>query len=379
VIRLLLALCGLAPLVTWAQDSLYARRVISELCGTTYFGRGYLKGGLAKAEKFIIGELERVGAKPLLPQGFSQPFVHPVNTFPSTCRVKLNGKKLRPGIDFITDPASHGARGKFILQRKDSVTFTDAGGKVAVELKKKLTFSVAGNVSGQCVIEVDRAMFPATPQQICLNVKNKLVTEFQSRNVIAVLPGTSASDSMLLFTAHYDHLGGLGKKTFFPGANDNASGVSMVLNLARHYAAHPHRYRTVFIFFAGEEAGLLGSAHFVRNKTVDLGKIRFLINLDLLGTGDDGIMVVNGAVHESDFTRLQQLNEKTGLVKEIRKRGRAANSDHYPFSEAGVKALFIYTLGGTTAYHDVRDVEKDLPLTDYQDVLKLILAFAETL
>src|SRR5690606_19114705 len=133
------------------------------------------------------------------------------------------------------------------------------------------------------------------------------------------------SDSMVVFTAHYDHLGGMGRRTFFPGANDNASGVSMVLNLARYYKAHPPRHKTVFIFFAGEEAGLLGSAHLVKSGLLDLKKIRFLINLDLLGTGDDGIMVVNGAVFEEQYFRMVALNDAFSLVKEVKKRGKAAN------------------------------------------------------
>jgi hypothetical protein len=90
-------------------------------------------------------------------------------------------------------------------------------------------------------------------------------------------------------------------------------------------------------------------------------------------------MVVNGAVHETEFNKLTLINNTQRLVKEIRKRGKARNSDHYYFSEAGVKAFFIYTLGGTTAYHDVQDVEKNLPLTDYRDVFKLILEFEKSL
>ena len=104
-----------------------------------------------------------------------------------------------------------------------------------------------------------------------------------------------------------------------------------------------------------------------------------MINLDLLGTGDDGIMVVNGAIHEREFELLNRINAEQGLVKEIRKRGKARNSDHYWFTEAGVPAFFIYTLGGNTYYHDVRDKAETLPLTDYVDVVKLITGFVSRL
>jgi Zn-dependent M28 family amino/carboxypeptidase len=182
-----------------------------------------------------------------------------------------------------------------------------------------------------------------------------------------------------MFSAHYDHLGGMGKETFFPGANDNASGVSALLNLIAYYTKHPPKYKTLFLFFAGEEAGLMGSHYFAESKAVDLKKIKFLINLDLLGTGDDGIMVVNGALHEKEFTLLNVVNSEKQLVKEIKKRGKAKNSDHYWFSEAGVPCFFIYTLGGVASYHDVFDVEKTLPLTDYKDVITLLIDFANAL
>ena len=173
-------------------------------------------------------------------------------------------------------------------------------------------------------------------------------------------------------------MGGLGANTFFPGANDNASGVSVLLNLIKFYVANPPKYKIVFIFFAGEEAGLLGSKAFIESNTISLNKIKFLINLDLLGTGNNGIMVVNGNLHEKEFNRLQVINSENRYVNEIKKRGKAANSDHYWFSENGVPCFFIYTLGGPSAYHDVNDVEKNLPLTDYVDVFKLITEFSKS-
>lgn len=361
-----------------AQDSLYTRRVLRQLCDRHCFGRGYVRNGLRNAEKFLVRELRVAGAMPFAGGSYTQEFLHPVNTFPRRCRLKLNGTRLDPGIDFIPDPGSCGLHGTFTLQRKDSLTYFAPGAPLVIELKNKLTFSVSRKQSDLCVIELDRTRVNEVPEKIRIRLDAVEIAEFASRNIMAMIPGTD-SDSMVVFTAHYDHLGGIGRRTYFPGANDNASGVSMVLNLVRHYAAHPPRRTTVFIFFAAEEAGLIGSDHLVKSGLIDLKKIKFLINLDLLGTGDDGIMVVNGAIHEEHFRQLQAINDEQRLVKEIRKRGKAANSDHYHFSEAGVPAFFIYTLGGTTAYHDVRDVEKSLPLTDYKDVFKLILMFCEEL
>ena len=233
------------------------------------------------------------------------------------------------------------------------------------------TNSVAG-----CTIELLNKNLPANLNTIELNIESKVLTKYINKNICAFIPGTTINDTVMVFSAHYDHLGGMGKATFFPGANDNASGVSVVLNLVKYYQKNPPKYKTVFIFFAGEEAGLLGSHYFVQSKVLDLSKIKFLINLDLLGTGDDGIMVVNGYTFEKQFKLLESINTEKNLVKEIKKRGKASNSDHYWFSEAGVPCFFIYTLGGTTSYHDIYDVANKLPLTDYVDVFKLITEFA---
>ncbi|WP_448636180.1 M28 family peptidase [Pedobacter panaciterrae] len=79
----------------------------------------------------------------------------------------------------------------------------------------------------------------------------------------------------MVITAHYDHLGGMGNKTYFPGANDNASGISFLLSLAKYYAANPQPYTMAFICFAGEEAGLLGSKYFTEYPLLALQKSGF--------------------------------------------------------------------------------------------------------
>jgi aminopeptidase YwaD len=373
-----LLLLLLFPLSSLSQDSVYARKVISVLTSKKCFGRGYVRNGLVNAEKYIVSELARHKVRPLFSGGYTQPFPHSVNTFPRRCRVKVNGRRLKPGVDFIVDPGCPALKGKFILERKDSVTFTskDESPGVFLTLKKKLTFSVAPEQDTHGSIVIDSRRFTREPNALRVKVDAHFVPGFVSRNIGCVVQGTTTSDSMVVFTAHYDHLGGMGRKTFFPGANDNASGVAMLLDLVRHYTAHPPSYTTAFIFFAAEEAGLMGSRFFTESGAIDLKKIKFLINLDLLGTGDDGIMVVNGAVHEREFNTLVQLNQGRAFVKEVRKRGKAANSDHYWFSEKGVPCFFIYTLGGISAYHDVFDRAETLPLTEYRDVFRLITAFA---
>ncbi len=85
--------------------------------------------------------------------------------------------------------------------------------------------------------------------------------------------------------------------------------------------------------------------------------------------------MVNGAVHTEAFDKLVELNDRAKYLKQVKKRGKAANSDHYPFSEKGVPAFFIYTMGGIAAYHDIYDLPETLPLTEFEDVFKLIRDF----
>lgn len=381
--RLCLLLSGFLffSFITKAQDTVYARKTIKYLTSEKCFGRGYIKNGLGNAAKYIVGELKKEGVTPLFDKSYYQDFHFDVNTFPGKMSVKIDGKLLTPGVDYIVTPECKGASGAYILERKDSVTFVSQSQStpLAVSLKRKLTFSVAQETAAYCGIQLLNHNNYNDIKTAEINIQNKLVKDFLSRNICGYFPGTVNNDSVIIFSAHYDHLGGMGKNTFFPGANDNASGVSVLLNLVKYYKAHPPKYKTLFIFFSGEEAGLIGSHYFVTQKTIDLKKIKFLINLDLLGTGDTGIMVVNGAVYEKEYALLNKINAGQNLVKEIKKRGKASNSDHYWFSQEGVPCFFIYTTGGTTSYHDVFDVAEKLPLTDYMDVFKLVIAFAEQL
>lgn len=320
------------------------------------------------------------GAEPYFAGQFFQAFHHPVNTFEGKTVLKLNGQKLQAGFDYIPDPAAPSLTGNCLLSQQDSVTFSGQIGTTHVQLilKNKLTWTVENKTDAQFGIELDQHQFKGVPKFLEIDYQAQLIKDFESRNLACQLKGTAQTDSLIVFSAHYDHLGGIGSACYFPGANDNASGVSMLLNLLRYYREYPPKYTTIFLFFAGEEAGLLGSKFFTESGKMDLAKIKFLINLDLLGTGDDGIMVVNGALYQEQFERLKKINTSGDFVPQIKKRGKAANSDHYWFTERGVPCFFIYTMGGIAAYHDVRDRPETLPLTRYKNVFRLLTTFIAT-
>ncbi|WP_316808548.1 M28 family metallopeptidase [Pedobacter agri] len=351
--------------------------MVNKLSSKAFWGRGYTKNGMQKAADFLATEYKKSGLVPFS-INYKQGFNFPVNTFPGKMNVEINGKKLVPGKDFIVNNESPGIRFMGNLTQTDSLNFL-ASPLLKVALKEKLTWSVATEVGKTTQIQINRKNFKELPKQIAVDIENQFVTNFQASNICGLVKGTKYPDSILMITAHYDHLGGMGAETYFPGANDNAAGVATLLSLAKYYAANPQPYSIGFICFAAEEAGLFGSKYFTENPLLSLSKIKFLINLDLVGTGEAGMTVVNASVYPGAFAQLNEINNEHKYISKINPRGKAANSDHYFFSEKGVPAFFIYTQGGPSAYHDVFDVEKNLPLTEYNDLFKLIVNFNKKL
>lgn len=363
---------------SYSQDTIYARQVIKKLCSKELLGRGYVNDGVNKAATYISKELKSIGLSKF-GKSYSQFYSFPVNTFPSKMTVVLDGKTLVAGKHYLIDPTAKTIKQGFQLFKKDSVTYEANDGRrpvpLKVKLKKKLTYTVATELSDTTIVELLKDSFPNDLKTIDVIFENKFISNFKCQNLCAYVKGTQQPDSFIVFTAHYDHLGAMGKDAYFPGANDNASGVSVLLNLAKYYKKNPSKYSVAFIFFSGEEAGLLGSRYYSEHLIFSLSKIKFLTNLDLLGTGDDGIMVVNATVFKEQFEKLKQINDSKNYVKQIKQRGKAANSDHYWFTQKGVPSFFIYTMGGIQAYHDIYDIEKTLPLTKYLEVCKLLIEF----
>ncbi|GAA4431880.1 hypothetical protein GCM10023188_19840 [Pontibacter saemangeumensis] len=415
----LLLLVYMAATSGTAQDMPRVRHTIDTLTSAAMHGRGYLYNGDAKASSYIQSRFRQLGLQPL-GDSYTQSFTFPVNTITGTPRLQVAGKALQPGKDFVANAASASGKGKAVIISLDTAVFRDAvaastffsqsfrnkaviynqqdqkrisqlpapyqqklqQAKLHVVLQPKaLLTSVAREQAPLPVLEVLEQAWPLGAKKLRFEVKAQLKPQHEANNVIAYIAGSAQPDSFLVFTAHYDHLGGQGKAVYYPGANDNASGTAMLLELAAYYSQPEHRpaYSIAFMAFAAEEAGLLGSFYYTEHPPFPLSQIRFLINLDLLGTGSEGMMVVNGKVHAPEYEQLQQLNQQHQYLPQLRSRGKAANSDHYPFSEKGVPAFFFYTLGGTAAYHNPNDHASQLPLTEFEDVFQLIVDFAGAL
>lgn len=401
-----------------AQDIDYARKTIEDLCASEMYGRGYVNGGDEAAAHYLRNQLEKIGVT-AFDFNYYQDFKMSVNTFPQAMEVEVDAKKLQPGIDFIVSPDAPSVLGEYDIlylnksvignpNKMDEFEKTDKKGKAVVLdsagfnnvqkeyfvsakknsfganviielLPEKLTWGVSQEVSSFTILQILKKSLPANAKKIKLNITNKFLPKYNSQNILGFIEGKTKPDSSIVFSAHYDHLGMMGSATIFPGANDNASGTAMLLNLAQYYSKPENKpdYTIVFIFFGAEEAGLVGSKFYTENPVFPLEEIKFLINIDLAGTGEEGITVVNGSVFEKEFNKLKELNEAKKYLAQVKVRGKAANSDHYYFTEKGVPAFFIYTMGGIKAYHDVYDRPETLPLTEFQDLFRLLTDFVK--
>ena len=386
-----------------SQSLSFAKEVIDTLCSKEMYGRGYIDNGDKKAANFIENEFKKIGLESY--EKFQQSFSFDINTFPKNQSISINNKKLVLGVDYIISPNSGDGSGKaklipnkkleegkkghkkgiimskseykdFLLTGKYTKDNNPINSKIIVRTnEKKLTASLSRQQLPIPIIEVFTPNLGEI-KKIKFDINAELKEQYQSQNVIGYIEGTTQPDSILVFSAHYDHLGGMGE-IYFPGANDNAAGIAMLLDLAKYYKENPSKYTTVFIAFGGEEAGLIGSKHFVENPLFELKKIKFLMNMDLVGTGEEGITAVNGSVFKEHFSKLVSINDEHHLLPVIKSRGKAANSDHYFFSEQGVPSFFIYAMGDPKHYHDIHDNGSDLELKGYNSIKKLVIEFSK--
>jgi len=403
-----------------AQHKEYATQILDTLCAPHFDGRGYFNNGEKRAAEFIANEFQQLGLQKVNDSYF-QKFGLRVNSIVGNPSFKIDKKELVPGTDFLIDPSSPSFKGKsklYYLSKEELLNFEilqkvmpklankilvvdkslvkgekrargwlyelisalkfsrGLDSKGIIELEEKLTFTASQRKAQRPHVVVLKEKF-VTPKKVVLDIESVYDKNYQSQNVIGFVEGEE-KDKYIFVVGHYDHLGRMGEEVYFPGANDNASGIAMLLSLAKEFSqGKKPRKSIVFIAFGAEEIGLVGSKFYTDNPLLPLQNIEFLINLDILGTGDDGIQVVNGSVHQNQFDELVSLNEADGLLEQVKIRGAACNSDHCFFTEKGVPGFFIYTLGGVAHYHNVFDKAETLPLTEYEDLFVLLKKFIE--
>ena len=195
-------------------------------------------------------------------------------------------------------------------------------------------------------------------------------------NVIGVLPGTDPAlqDAPIVLGAHYDHLGvetaADGTVSVYAGADDNASGVAILIDVARKLQrAFTPRRPVVFVAFSGEEAGLLGSRHFVANPPAPYTtqSLFAMLNLDSVGRLEGRTLQVFGSESAYEWPFMAQgIGFTIGVTSQFPAQS-VAGSDHVAFLEAGIPALHLFS-GLHTDYHRASDTADKLDLAGMSDI-----------
>jgi Zn-dependent M28 family amino/carboxypeptidase len=200
-------------------------------------------------------------------------------------------------------------------------------------------------------------------------------TGCQARNVLGVIPGRDPqyANKVIILGAHYDHLGQGPDGTVWRGANDNASGVAVLLEIARTWKEEGYvpRHTVLFAAWDAEEEGLLGSIHYVRNPQYALEDTVAMIQLDMVGAGEDTLWVDGGGELGA---RLVDVAEDLGIETERTGFGR---SDHVPFQRSGVPAsLLIWRFHGdgqsVPQYHRPMDTPDTIDIEKLETVGRIV-------
>jgi Zn-dependent M28 family amino/carboxypeptidase len=256
-----------------------------------------------------------------------------------------------------------------LLTRFGSVSGPENVGIVMVQAKNTIAeswFQSAGKSLKDVQEQINSATKPASfalPDTLHLSLHIDIeTTRATVNNVLAWLPGQT--DEYVIIGAHYDHLGRgnfdslapsqIGQ--IHPGADDNASGTAGVLELARLLASQRGQLKRSILFmdFAGEELGLLGSAAWVQNPTRPLAKATAMINMDMIGRIKDDKIYIGGVGTGSTFKSVLEQAQKDTPFKIEYSAGGYSSSDHTSFVSKKIPVLFFFS-GLHSDYHKPSD------------------------
>jgi hypothetical protein len=231
------------------------------------------------------------------------------------------------------------------------------------------------------------------PTNVTVNGRGEIVRELaNTRNVMMLLPGEDPKmkNEYIILGAHFDHLGmggpGSGSRALdtigiHHGADDNASGVAMMLELAKKFAKTKgsHKRSIIFLSFSGEEEGLLGSKHFVDNPCIDLSKVDAMINMDMVGRlNETNNMEIGGVGTATGLKELVYANSDTSVIKLTLSPEGYGPSDHSSFYGKNIPVLFYFT-GGHMDYHTPTDTWEKINYKGMVEISALIFKVAEAL
>ena len=291
---------------------------------------------------------------------------------------KLHGAR---GVILVNDMAAHSTESDKLLEFGRATGPTDSG-VVFVQVKEQVAAAWL-KAEGRDLREIEAGIDKdLRPQSFALSkLKVELDADIRHdtktvHNVAAYWPGET--NEYVVIGAHYDHLG-LGDEhslapsqigSIHPGADDNASGTAGVIELARWFSAQPKQKRGIlFLTFAGEEEGLLGSQYYVNHPILPLQDAVAMINMDMIGRIRDGKVYVNGRGTGSTLARvIDGLKPPEGLHLDFSDKLGYGGSDHMSFTLKQVPVLFFFS-GLHGDYHKPSDTADKI---DGADAVKLL-------
>ncbi len=322
----------------------------------------------------------------------------------------FNGKVYTEHSQFsskATNAKNHGARGVILINdtfnhRGESDELEKFGRTVGpgdagipfVQIKEEVAerwIRDGGRNLEEIATDIDKDLHPrsfALPDSI--EVRENVDVERAVKtvhNVAGYLAGET--DEYLIIGAHYDHLG-LGEqfsmapleagRAVHPGADDNASGTSGVIELARWFAAQPKQKRGIlFLTFAGEELGLLGSSYYANHPDLPLAKAVVMINMDMIGRVRDSKVYVGGVATGSNLrATLEPVLAHYSLHIDFSDSTGYGSSDHTSFTAKQVPVLFFFS-GLHADYHRPSDTWDKIDAPDGAKLLDLVAEASEQL
>jgi len=276
-----------------------------------------------------------------------------------------------------------------LLTRFGSVSGPGNTGIMLVQVKNQILndwFKAAGKSLADVQLQIDHSTKPQSfvfPEQLHVSINVDIeTTRATVNNVLAYLPGKT--DEYVIIGAHYDHLGYGNADSLapsqigqiHPGADDNASGTAGVLELARLLAPMKGQLLRGILFasFAGEELGLLGSAHWVQNPTLPIEKAVAMLNMDMIGRIKDGKVFIGGVGTGSTLKSLLEQAQSGSNFKIEYSPGGYSASDHTSFVTKRIPVLFFFS-GLHSDYHKPSDTWDKI---DSQSAARLVDVVGKT-
>jgi Peptidase family M28/PDZ domain/PA domain len=302
--------------------------------------------------------------------------------FAKASNAKIHGAKA---VLFVNDVAAHPGDGDE-LEKFGGTAGPDNAGIEFVQVKANLVnqwLAPSGKNLESIEGDIDKNLRPesfalATTLRVDVNVD--VTREIKTvHNVLAYLPGKTSE--YVVIGAHYDHLG-LGEQyslapslagTVHPGADDNASGTAGVIELARWFSRQPKQQRGIlFMTFAGEELGLLGSSYYVNHPLLPLADDVAMINMDMIGRVRDRKLYIGGVGTGTTFLALlQKLTPQHDFDADLTEKAGYGSSDHTSFTTKQIPVLFFFS-GLHADYHKPSDTWDKINAPGAVQVLDLV-------